>query len=463
MSDSGVSTASNGCIGGIQDESQEKIHLDIPKRKDNDEWENFSSLHLSSARQYLSKSVINLTPSLYSSSSLSRSESTCSLASSIASGSSVTALDIRSLTNNYQKMLRQATKKIQKLNQDVLKLERDKEKLLETNVELALQTKKMLQEQKEWEKDEKELIRANDEFAAEVERLYHSEEELIKSKEVCEKKIEEMKAKFDKEAQLHLEEKTRLEVDLSRLSECLKETVAEKTVIKSEKEALEDEFSCSQEYIRSSFKSDILEYQRKVETLESKLVAEKKRREETDVKYWKLTQDKESIENELFILKAQYNDTLEQIEKKVLSLKDENEKLKSDNFECVVENGELKRQFQMKEENENKLVKDIKQLSVENQWLMNNPKSADINSSSLELEEAKSELKLEREKVKNLMSWKSQLADKNKKLLEENDRLANKADYLEGLVSDEVSDIDEILSVINKIQAEKKSSREITI
>ena len=52
-------------------------------------------------------------------------------------------------------MLRQATKKIQKLNQDVLKLERDKEKLLETNVELALQTKKLLQERKEWEKDEK--------------------------------------------------------------------------------------------------------------------------------------------------------------------------------------------------------------------------------------------------------------------------------------------------------------------
>ena len=155
MSVSGVSTASNGCISGILDESQEKMHLEIPKRKDNDEWENFSNLHLSSARQYLSKSVMNLTLSLYSSSSLSRSESTCSLASSIASGSSVTALDIRSLTNNYQKMLRQATKKIQKLNQDVLKLERDKEKLLETNVELALQTKKLLQERKEWEKDEK--------------------------------------------------------------------------------------------------------------------------------------------------------------------------------------------------------------------------------------------------------------------------------------------------------------------
>ena len=91
------------------------------------------------------------------------------------------------------------------------------------------------------------MIRANDEFATEVERLYQSEEELIKSKEICEKNIEDMKAKFEKEAQLHLEEKTHLEVDISRLSESLKETVAEKTVIKSEKEALEDEFSCSQE------------------------------------------------------------------------------------------------------------------------------------------------------------------------------------------------------------------------
>ena len=56
------------------------------------------------------------------------------------------------------------------------------------------------------------------------------------------------------------------------------------------------------------------------------------------MKYWKLTQEKESVENELYSLKAQYNDTLEQIEKKVLNLKDENEKLKSDNFEYVVEN-----------------------------------------------------------------------------------------------------------------------------
>ena len=82
--------------------------------------------------------------------SLFRSESSLSLASSIGSSNS----DIRTLANKYQKMLRQATKEIKKLNSDLHKLQQDQEQLLEANVELALETKTLLLKQKEWKKDE---------------------------------------------------------------------------------------------------------------------------------------------------------------------------------------------------------------------------------------------------------------------------------------------------------------------
>jgi hypothetical protein len=77
-----------------------------------------------------------------------------SLASSIGSSNPVTVCDIRTLANNYQKMLMQATKEIKKLNSDLHRLQQDQAKLLEANVELALETKTLLLEQKKWKKDE---------------------------------------------------------------------------------------------------------------------------------------------------------------------------------------------------------------------------------------------------------------------------------------------------------------------
>merc|ERR1712106_599334 len=91
-----------------------------------------------------------------------------------------------------------------------------------------------------------------------------------------------------------------------------------------------------------------------------------------------------------------------------------------------------------------------------------------------ELQEIKLELRNEKEKVyrryywyhmfklvyymqvKNLVDWKSQLAEKNKSLQDENDRLVKKTEHLEYMMNDEVSDINEVLQTINNLQDGRK-------
>ena len=90
---------------------------------------------------------------------LSRASSTLSLApSSCRSSSPVTVMEVRTLTNNFQKMLAQATQEIKKLNIQKTKLEKEQEKLLMVNIELATEAKRMVKENKDG-KEEKEVNR----------------------------------------------------------------------------------------------------------------------------------------------------------------------------------------------------------------------------------------------------------------------------------------------------------------
>jgi hypothetical protein len=67
------------------------------------------------------------------------------------------------------------------------------------------------------------------------------------------------------------------------------------------------------------------------------------------------------------------------------------------------------------------------QLKVENQWLINNQKNAGgkaetLDEKTVEVESLTKELGEEKEKVRNLTTWKSQLMEKNKELKEDNAR-----------------------------------------
>ena len=81
----------------------------------------------------------------------SRASSTFSLDQ--ISSSPVTVMDVRTLSNNFQKMLAQATKEIKKLNIQKTKLETEQEKLLTVNVELTTEAKRLVNENKLWKKE----------------------------------------------------------------------------------------------------------------------------------------------------------------------------------------------------------------------------------------------------------------------------------------------------------------------
>ena len=78
-------------------------------------------------------------------------------------------------------------------------------------------------------------------------------------------------------------------------------------------------------------------------------------------------------------------------------------------------------------EREKKIRNEIGQLKVENQWLINNKKNPGGNAermdeNAIEVESLMKELGEEKDKVKNLTTWKSQLMEKNKELKEDNAR-----------------------------------------
>ena len=83
---------------------------------------------------------------------------------------------------------------------------------------------------------------------------------------------------------------------------------------------------------------DRIKFESKISNLENSLAKEKELREEGEVKVWKLTQDLEKSKDEVENVASKYHDTLINIESKVTKLKEENEKLKNDNFELVIEN-----------------------------------------------------------------------------------------------------------------------------
>ena len=87
----------------------------------------------------------------------------------------------------------------------------------------------------------------------------------------------------------------------------------------------------------------------------------------------------------------------------------------------------MKKKVNEQLEREKKLRKEIGQLKVENQWLINNQKNSTGSSNKLEgkeeeFESLTNQLKEEKEKVRNLTTWKAQLTEKNKELKEDNHR-----------------------------------------
>ena len=143
----------------------------------------------------------------------------------MSSGAVITAAEIRSLTNNYQRLLKQATKEIKKLNVDKWKVEQEQDKLLNTNLELAEEVRRMMESEKEWRAERQTLLNVNEEFATEVERLYKNEERYQKEKEKLESQLKDSERRYESERQnqsshLH-DEQSKLETQIKKLTQSL--------------------------------------------------------------------------------------------------------------------------------------------------------------------------------------------------------------------------------------------------
>jgi len=92
---------------------------------------------------------------------------------------------------------------------------------------------------------------------------------------------------------------------------------------------------------------------------------------------------------------------------------------------------------------------------VDSSRKLSTEKENKIHEISNEVQDLRTQLRAEKEKVKNLTDWKIQLVEKNKLLKDENDKLMKRGENLELLMSDEVTDINEMIKVINNIQAGK--------
>jgi hypothetical protein len=226
-----------------------------------------------------------------SSPSLSRSGSTSSLASSM---SCAPVQDVRALTQNFQGLLARATA-------EKSGMEREQEKLLTVNVELAMETKRLLERQKEWKEQEEGLVRANEEFVAEVERLYREEErweeETLRLGQEREdlavrlsREVEEAREQTETSRTQHVEEK-KLLVDSVRVLS------ADNARLLEEREREKQLSSKSQTELQQEFQGEVTRLQATVSSLQTEL--ELQAREEAESEVEKVSAELERMEEQV--------------------------------------------------------------------------------------------------------------------------------------------------------------------
>merc|ERR1712179_760455 len=279
--------------------------------------------------------------------------------------------------------------------------------------DLALETKGLMLDQKAWKKDEQALIKANDEFAAEVERLYNVEEEQAEEIENLQNQIQELQNKFSELNEKHLEEENNLKTEIVHLTESLNTANGKSTRILDKVKSVEEQYSSSLEYVKSSYEKDREKLEAKINSLEHSLDKEKELRKEGDIKVSKLTEDFKKSKEELDTLFSKNHDNLINVEEEVAKLKEENEKLKSE----IIDHDNLinveEEVAKLKKENE-KLKSEIIELADENAALQND------QFEQLEQEQnwkkEKDQLNLEAELLRNTQKFLNDKTEKVKQL-----------------------------------------------
>ena len=285
----------------------------------------------------------------------------------------------------------QATEKITELTEEKKKLEKEQTKLLATNVEMAIETKKLLLLQKEWKQEKSDLLAANSEFAEEVERLYKLEENWEVEKEEAKREAEAARAGLQQEL-----------VELGR------EVDRERSRWEEEVTSLQERLlvRCEQQEVDNQWQEERRELEQRLEEVRGQVEVEKAKREEAEEMVGRLSQELESEEKELMEVKAAFVELSRKYTEgeELTKLKDNVDQMKAENFENIIENEELKKKLAATQEKSEKMKKELEKVKADKKRLDLSSKrerecEGERRREKEELESAKSDLRVEREKV----------------------------------------------------------------
>ena len=288
----------------------------------------------------------------------------------------------------------QATEKISELTEEKKKLEKEQGKLLATNVEMAMETKKLLLLQKEWKQEKSDLLAANSEFAEEVERLYKAEERWEEEKEEARREAEAASAGLQQEL---VELGREVERERGRWEEEVR-MLQERLVLREEQE------------VDNQWQEERRELEQRLEEVKEQVKGERGKREEAEEMVSRLSQELENEEKELMEVKAAFVDLSKKYTdgEELAKLKDNVDHIKAENFEHIIENEELKTKLEASLEKSEKMKKELEKVKSEKKRLELSAKrekesEGERRREREEVESAKSDLRVEREKVRLVM------------------------------------------------------------
>ena len=237
-------------------------------------------------------------------------------------------------------MSNQASEKIANLTEEKAKLEKENEKTLRSSIATTLEAKRLLLLQKEWTQERKELLAANEDLAAEVERVQREEEAWLREREEVEVN------------------KVEMEQELGHLSEMM-ERKTSKWV--EELKELRESLACEREGSRVKMNEEQFERtldakEQSVETLilvlKEQLSEERGRRREAEE------------------ILARFSNQLEIEEREKEAFLELSKKyIKTEKFEVLVENEDLKSKLASSVKKEMKMLAELKALSSEKKVL----------------------------------------------------------------------------------------------
>ena len=237
-------------------------------------------------------------------------------------------------------MSNQASEKIANLTEEKAKLEKENEETLRSSIATTLEAKRLLLLQKEWTQERKELLAANEDLAAEVKRVQREEEAWLREREEVEVN------------------KVEMEQELGHLSEMM-ERKTSKWV--EELKELRESLACEREGSRvkmneEQFEKTLDAKEQSVETLilvlKEQLSEERGRRREAEE------------------ILARFSNQLEIEEREKEAFLELSKKyIKTEKFEVLVENEDLKSKLASSVKKEMKMLAELKALSSEKKVL----------------------------------------------------------------------------------------------